>query len=107
MQAKAEEINAIFTKPLGFAEVRATARSTAKRVWSRRHEQHHSRPRVLTFTDESSEERMRQGAAYTNALRREKSLQTLQDAFNALRIEHGDQISVCLLYTSDAADERG
>jgi hypothetical protein len=63
-------------------------------VWQRRHEPHHSRPRILTFTDESSEERMRQGAAYTNAIRREKSLQTLQEAFNALRIEHGDQITV-------------
>lgn len=95
--AKAEEINAIFTQPLSSSEVRATARSTAKRVWKRRHEPHHSRPRILTFTDESSEERMRQGAAYTNTIRREKSLQTLQEAFNALRIEHGNQITVCQL----------
>jgi hypothetical protein len=93
--AKAEEINAAtFGQPLGFSEIKATARSTAKRVWKRRHEPNHSRPRVLTFTDESSSERMRQGAAYTNTLRREKSLQTLQEAFNALRAKQGDQISV-------------
>lgn len=94
VHAKAEEINSTaFATPLPFAEVKSTARSAARRVWKKRNEPNTARPRVLTFTNESSDERMRLGAAYTNAIRRDKSLQTLQDAFNVLRSEHGDQIS--------------
>nr|KUY55580.1 hypothetical protein WG70_12190 [Burkholderia oklahomensis EO147] len=43
VHAKAEEINTIFTESLGFSEVRATAKSEAKRVWQRRHEPYHYR----------------------------------------------------------------
>jgi len=35
---------------------------------------------------------MRLGADHTDAIRREKSRQTLQEAFNALCIERGDQM---------------
>lgn len=94
VHAKADEINAVFTQPLGFSEVKATAKSTARRVWKNRHEGNCGRPRTLNFANETPEERMRQGAAYTNTVRREKSLQKLQEAFNALRVMHGEQISV-------------
>ena len=80
----------------GEAEVKATARSVAKYVWKKRGTAQAPRERVLAFAEDvSSEERMKQGAAYTNAKRREKSLTALQAAYEALRA--GGEVSVAQL----------
>ena len=92
----ADVINATFSEPLGEAEVKATARSVAKYVWKKRGTAQAPRERVLAFAEDvSSEERMKQGAAYTNAKRREKSLTALQAAYEALRA--GGEVSVAQL----------
>ena len=44
-----------------------------------------SRPELLSFTTETPQERMSKGAEYTNAIRAEKAIQTLQKAAVALR----------------------
>ena len=84
MQVKAEEINDGFEDQLPYKEVRHTAKTTAKWIWRHRHTLS-SRKRVLEFTTETAQERMSQGAAYTNAARSAKAIQTLQLAADALR----------------------
>ncbi len=84
MQVKGEEINDGFEDPLPYKEVRHTAKTTAKWIWRHRHTIS-SRKRVIEFTTETAQERMSQGAAYTNAARSAKAIQTLQLAADALR----------------------
>ncbi|SAL39648.1 Replicase family protein [Caballeronia udeis] len=95
--AKATEINACFACPLPFAEVKATAKSVARWVWKEQHKLGKTRPKVLTFADETAGQRMSKGAEYTNAVRREKSLQTLRQAVADLQRIYGNKISVSML----------
>lgn len=85
MQEKGAEINASFSNPLPYKEVRDTAKATAKWIWKHRHSLT-SRERVLKFTTETPQERMSQGALYTNAIRTAKAIQTLQQSAEALRL---------------------
>ncbi|TKC91707.1 plasmid replicase [Trinickia terrae] len=94
--ARAEEINAQFDRPLQFSEIKATARSVAKWHWKNRNSVD-SRRRVLSFTDETAIERMRSGADHTNAVRRQKSLDTLVKAANELYPIYGNELSRRLL----------
>lgn len=84
MQVQASEVNSAFDMPLSAKEVHDTAKTTAKWIWKHRHELGR-REKVLHFTTESAEERMRQGAHYTNRLRTAKAIETLQKAAQALR----------------------
>ncbi|WP_176058687.1 replication initiation protein [Paraburkholderia sp. BCC1876] len=94
--AQAEEINGHFDRPLPVSEIRATTRSVAKWHWKNRNSVD-SRRHVLTFTDETAVERMRQGADHTNAVRRRKSLDTLVNAANELYPVYGNELSRRLL----------
>jgi hypothetical protein len=85
MQDKAAEINGSFSNPLPYKEVRDTAKASAKWIWNRRHTLG-SRERVLEFTTETAQERMSQGALYTNATRTAKAIQTLQQSAEAMRL---------------------
>lgn len=87
MQEKAAEINASFPSPLPYKEVHDTAKASAKWIWKNRHTLN-CRERVLTFTTESAQERMRQGARYTNATRSAKALQAMQLAADRLRVNN-------------------
>jgi hypothetical protein len=84
LQFKASEINAGFVSPLPYKEVHDTAKACGRWVWRKRHTLGH-RPQMMHFTTETAQERMRRGAEYTNALRTEKAIQTLQQAATALR----------------------
>jgi hypothetical protein len=84
MQSQAEGVNQTFDEPLAVKEVHNTAKTTARWIWKHRHELGR-RDKVLRFTNESPQERMRQGAHYTNALRSANAIQTLQQAADALR----------------------
>jgi hypothetical protein len=78
-------INADFSSPLAFNEVRDTAKSMSKWVWKRRNDLGSAtRNKVLTFTDETVSERMQAGAAYTNQQRCEKSTEILRAAVQDL-----------------------
>jgi len=76
---KALEINVNFLVPLPYKAVRDTAKGTAGWIWKHRHELR-SRPKVMSFTDESAHERMSKGADYTNAIRKQKALDCLKNA---------------------------
>ena len=91
MQEKAAQINASFSNPLPYKEVHDTAKAAAKWIWKHRHTLN-GRERVLSFTTETAQERMRQGAVYTNATRSAKTVQTLQQSADALR-HSGRQIT--------------
>ncbi len=95
IQAKASEINDTFENPLPYKEVHDTAKASAKWIWKNRHN-FGSRDRVLNFTNETAQERMSQGARYTNAARTAKAIQTLQATADALR-SSGRQITPLLL----------
>ena len=84
MQFKAAEINAGFANPLPPKEVSNTAKASARWIWKNRHTLG-NRNKVLEFTTESGQERMSAGADYTNAIRSQKAIQTLQQAAIALR----------------------
>ncbi|NIF86886.1 replication initiation protein [Burkholderia sp. Cy-637] len=94
--AQAEDINGHFDRPLPFSEIKATARSVAKWHWKNRNTAD-SRRHVLTFTDETATERMRSGADHTNAVRRQKSLDTLVKAATELYSLYGSELSRRLL----------
>jgi len=95
---QAEAINACFDRPLGFNEVKSTAKSVSEWVWKRRNEIN-TRPKVLTFTDETPVERMQAGAAYTNEVRRTNSLNTIREAYKNLSPLYGSQLTAKLLAT--------
>lgn len=84
IQCKATEINAGFSSRLPHNEVRQTAKASAKWIWKNRHNLS-QRSKVLSFTNETAQERMSKGAEYTNAIRAEKTIQTLKQAAIALR----------------------
>lgn len=93
----ADVINASFAEPLGEAEVKATSRSVAKYVWKKRSVAQAAHEPVMQFEqDVSATERMKLGAGYTNAKRREKSLTAVQNAYDALRAG-GNAVSVSQL----------
>lgn len=94
--AKAIEIDETFDVSLPYSEVKATAKSVASGTWKKRHGLH-NRQRVLTFADEPAVERMRCGAEYTNAVRRQKSLETLIAAATHLHPTYGNELSPRLL----------
>lgn len=94
--AEAEEINGHFDRPLPISEVRATARSVAKWHWKNRNTVG-TRRHVLAFSEETAAERMRSGADYTNAARRQKSLHSLINAANELYPVYGNELSRRLL----------
>lgn len=86
IQFKAAEINAGFATALPLKEVRDTASACGRWVWKNRHTLGlGNKPKVLSFTTETAQERMSKGADYTNTLRSEKAIQTLQQAAQALR----------------------
>ena len=85
MQFKAAEINASFANPLPHKEVRDTAKASARWIWKNRHTIGNVRPKVLEFTTETAQQRMSKGAEYTNAVRTEKAIETLQKAAIAMR----------------------
>lgn len=74
---KATEINTGFADPLPYKEVQHTAKACGRWSWRNGHK-FGSRPKVLKFTTETAQERMSKGAEYTNAIRAEKAIQTLQ-----------------------------
>lgn len=80
---QAETINACFQQPLGCNEVKSTAKSISEWVWKHRNDLS-SRPKVLSFTNETPAERMKAGAVYTNEVRRTNSLNTLRQAYQEL-----------------------
>jgi len=80
---KAQEINISFSDPLPYKEVLDTANATSKWIWKNRHNLG-GREKVLSFTNETPQERMSKGAEYTNALRSKKAIQTIQQAVNSL-----------------------
>lgn len=80
---KAQEININFSDPLPYKEVINTANATSKWIWKNRHNLG-GREKVLSFTNETPQERMSKGAEYTNALRSKKAIQTIQEAVNLL-----------------------
>ena len=80
---KAQEINSSISDPLPYKEVINTANATAKWIWKNRHSLG-GREKVLSFTNESAQERMSKGAEYTNALRTKKAIQTIQEATSVL-----------------------
>lgn len=84
IQFKATEINAGFANPLPYKEVQHSAKACGRWAWKNRHN-FGSRPKVLNFTTETPQERMSKGAEYTNAVRAEKAIQTLQKAAAVLR----------------------
>jgi hypothetical protein len=84
IQFKATEINAGFADPLPYKEVQHSAKACGRWAWKNRHN-FGRRPKVLDFTTESPQERMSKGAEYTNAIRAEKAIHTLQKAAVALR----------------------
>jgi Replicase family/Primase C terminal 1 (PriCT-1) len=84
IQFKATEINAGFADPLPYKEVQHSAKACGRWAWKNRHK-FGSRPKVLNFTTETPQERMSKGAEYTNAIRAEKAIQTLQNTAVALR----------------------
>lgn len=86
-----ETINACFANPLGFNEVKATAKAVAKWVWKHRHELT-GRTKVLKFTNESPVERMSAGASYTNEKRRGTSLAIVRAAYQELLPIYGDKL---------------
>lgn len=94
--ARAEEINSHFVRPLPLSEIKATAKSVARWHWKNRHSAD-SRRHVLSFTDETATERMSSGADYTNAVRRQKSLDSLIAAANELYPVYGNELSRRLL----------
>jgi hypothetical protein len=102
VEIKAVEINAGFVSQLPYKEVRSTAKSTATWIWKNRHTLGNGRAKVLSFTDETPQERMSRGAEYTNAIRSAKTINTLKQAVIALTPTYGEKISVSLLvkYTS-------
>ncbi len=93
---QAEAINACFQHPLGSNEVKSTAKSISEWVWKHRNDLS-SRPKVLTFTDETPVERMKAGAVYTNEVRRTNSLNTLRQAYQELVPIYGDKVTAKLL----------
>lgn len=84
MQSMAQEVNDSFSCPLPTKEVHDTAKAAAKWIWKNRNN-FGGRDRILQFTTETAQERMSQGAQYTNALRTAKAVQSLQQAADALR----------------------
>lgn len=94
VQEQAAEINVDFDFPLPYKEVVHTADSVAKWTWKYSYKLGNSQPKILQFTDESPEVRMSMGAAYTNALRCEKTLQTLRNAVKTLSLKEGDKAIV-------------
>jgi hypothetical protein len=95
--ARAVEANTCFASPLPLSEIMATAKSVARWTWKHQGDLGSVRPKVLKFSEETAEQRMSMGAAYTNALRREKSLQTLRKAIAELLPIYGEGVSVRLL----------
>lgn len=95
-QQQAFAINAGFERPLPFNEVRDTAKTTARWVWKRRHDLG-GRPKVLSFTDESSRERMQAGAAHANQQRSQKVRDGLAAAVQELLPRYGDELSTSVL----------
>ena len=86
IQFKAAEVNAGFANSLPYKEVHDSAKACGRWVWRNRHKLGaDGKPRVMNFTTETAEERMSKGADYTNALRTQKAIQTLQQAAVALR----------------------
>lgn len=96
VEQQAHAINAGFSSPLPYKEVRDTARATSRWVWRHRHELH-VRPKVLSFTDETATERMQAGAAYTNAQRSLKALDTLTVAVQELQPIYGSKLNAPIL----------
>lgn len=82
-QNKAQEINISFADPLPYKEVVNTANATSKWIWKNRNNLG-GREKVLSFTNETPQERMSKGAEYTNALRSKKAIRTIQQAVNSL-----------------------
>lgn len=89
-------INATFSKPLDFAEIKHTAKATSRWVWKHRHELN-TRTKVLNFTTETATERMQAGASFTNEKRREKSLTIVRAACAELLPIYGSELTPRIL----------
>lgn len=89
-------INANFSKPLDFAEIKHTAKATSKWVWKHRHELN-TRVKILQFTTENATERMQAGAAFTNEKRRENSLATIRKTIAELLPIYGAELTPTIL----------
>ena len=84
---QAIQVNALFTPPLPFPELKSTVKSVGGWIWKQRHNLGGSRGKVLQFTNETPQQRMRLGAEYTNAQRSAHVIQKLKTSFDSLNLQ--------------------